>query len=270
MHSAVIGSALYFVRRVPLFSLGIFWFYVMLAPVSNIVSLSCPEADRYLYMPAAGLFISVAALAGMFYERHRGLGLVFFPAGVVLLVFWAIATGFRVQDWRDNYTLWSHEYELNPGNHKALAEMAVCENHAGNHEKAGELAALALKISQDNGVAWLELGKSLHMAKQYSEALVAYQRAIGANVLHPYQVGHAWLCAGMILDDNQQKYDEAAQAYRNSLECDPFSLDAAIRLGVICGNRGDTQSALTVWRKAQEHYPDNPVLRKNIELAEKR
>ena len=48
-------------KRLPLFCVG--WFFLTWAPVSNLVPISTTMADRYLYLPAVGVFLGLALLA---------------------------------------------------------------------------------------------------------------------------------------------------------------------------------------------------------------
>ncbi len=59
---ALILSIVLFYKRIPLFSLGLMWFFLTILPVIQIIPLFSVAAVRYLYISSLGLSLSVFSL----------------------------------------------------------------------------------------------------------------------------------------------------------------------------------------------------------------
>ena len=87
-------------------------FWAALAPVSNLVPIYRPMADRYLYLPMVGMaLLLAAALAGITWRPARaaaGIG------GLVAVGLLAVATLRQERTWQDGGTLWAAVAQENP------------------------------------------------------------------------------------------------------------------------------------------------------------
>ena len=87
-------------------------FCIALLPVSNVVPIFRPMADRYLYMPMTGIALLVAlALAGLRSGATRKLAATATLAGIVTL---SAVTLHQQQTWRDAAALWQETARQNP------------------------------------------------------------------------------------------------------------------------------------------------------------
>jgi tetratricopeptide (TPR) repeat protein len=129
--------------------LGIGFFALAWAPVSGLIPSSTLVADRYLYLPAFGLFL----LLGMAVAREgkKGPGLkpplarpaaacfcLLFPACLIL-------TPLRVDVWRDGGALWHDALRENPRNPFAFNQLSLFYLDKGRY---GEAAAAALEAAR--------------------------------------------------------------------------------------------------------------------------
>ncbi|MHC4470522.1 MAG: tetratricopeptide repeat protein, partial [Planctomycetota bacterium] len=85
-------------RRSPWLAFGVLWFLAALLPVSQIVRIGAVMADRYLYLPAAGGCVAVAA-GVLALPRWR------VPVAAVLLACFALLTASREAVWRSDLTM---------------------------------------------------------------------------------------------------------------------------------------------------------------------
>lgn len=113
----IIGTLLWAVgkgrSRMTLF--GLFWFAAFYLPVSGVVMFpSAPMADRYLYLPAIGLWLVIAdktdrlILSGKHAARYGWI------AVTVVLVLLSGLTVVRNRDWRNDISLFSRFVEQYP------------------------------------------------------------------------------------------------------------------------------------------------------------
>lgn len=94
-------------RRAPIVSLALAWFFLALGPVSQVVSIIVVAADRFLYLPMLGVALLVGHLLDAAWNRARLVGRSQVVVAAIALVFLAYATRtfVRVFDWRNDETL---------------------------------------------------------------------------------------------------------------------------------------------------------------------
>lgn len=121
---AAAGLAWRFRRDAPGVSLGIAWAALSLAPVMNLVPLSIPAAERFLYLPLAGLAWAVASGVARLSvaptpARRRVL------ASVALLpALWTLRDWWRAPEFRDRISLWTATAASNPDSARAAMMLA--------------------------------------------------------------------------------------------------------------------------------------------------
>jgi hypothetical protein len=98
---ALAASAVVFRRTAPLWTIAVAWFLAFLAPVANWpFFLGIPTAERFLYVPLAGVAIAVAWIVA------RGPRRLFVPVFVVVAALAAQAAS-RSRLWRTEDELWT-------------------------------------------------------------------------------------------------------------------------------------------------------------------
>jgi hypothetical protein len=210
LSSAVIlgylGLIVFAVRRGErVVALGLGWFLLALLPVSNLLPIPIPAAERFLYLPLCGIALAAAARFGRFMEGHppparrRGtlLGLGLLAVFTVLLIL-------RHGDWRDDQRLWLATVAVNPrscGAQSAVGGGLLSRGMAsGDPELLRASAAreeLALRLCSDDSdpfraaFAYTRLGAARALLDDRAGARLALERA---TVLHPrYALPFAWL-----------------------------------------------------------------------------
>ena len=203
----IIFTAIILWRRLPLFSLGIFWIFVVLLPVSNFI-LPTKQIinERFIYFALPGFIISVLGLfsyqarilffeqtkhsnilknIGMFCERKRvnyiGYAILIAAAVLIILTAFSTLTFMRLGDWKNELTLWEHEIAIKPNdwrNQKNYAWALESENKTKesikHYEFSLELAHnsdLALKSVNVWAIAYIRANKPQKAVEIISEAL---------------------------------------------------------------------------------------------------
>jgi hypothetical protein len=94
---------------------GLAWFLVALLPVSNLLPMPIPAAERFLYLPLAGIAIAASAVVGVAAERMgpraRKVGVA---VGTAALAVFVVLTNLRHADWKDDEALWRATVAVNP------------------------------------------------------------------------------------------------------------------------------------------------------------
>ncbi len=197
-------------RRVPLLAFGMGWFLIAFLPVSNLLPLFNPMAERYLYLMAAG-FVLIPAWALTCLRNRRLLALVV----AALCATGAWATAHRLRDWKDDATLWAatlkaeprsaraqvwlgleakrredrpaaraaflRASELNPREATALLNLAVLEGEGGRYAEAEALLRSALELQPKSVQAHWNLAVALRAQGRDEESFAALQRVLALD-----------------------------------------------------------------------------------------
>jgi tetratricopeptide (TPR) repeat protein len=111
---AIIAVFLLLDKKKNVVRFGLLWLAVNFIPISNIVPIpSAPMAERYLYLPAIGLWLIAADQAYALYERSA-FKKTLLASGAVIMMCLAVITVNRNGVWRDNITLYTHMVKMNP------------------------------------------------------------------------------------------------------------------------------------------------------------
>jgi protein O-mannosyl-transferase len=187
-------------------ALGLGWFLLTLLPVSNLIPIPIPAAERFLYLPLCGIALAAAAAVGRYVERHpapaarRRAG----AAVTAALAALAVVLNLRHGDWRDDQTLWDATVAVNP--RSCGAQSAVGGNLLSRGMKSGDPETLrasaareelALSLCSDESdpfraaFIYTRLGAARALLDDRAGARAALERAA---TLHPrYALPFAWL-----------------------------------------------------------------------------
>lgn len=141
-------AAVFFTRKKPAIIAGLAMIMVPLLPVLYVPALSSSAiADRYLYLPSAGLAIILAALLSMANGKAFKVSLAVASA---VLAAWAAGSVSRSQVWMSDHTLWRDAVEKAPNAPNAHYNYAWASQNAGDtasaithYRRAAELAPSA-------------------------------------------------------------------------------------------------------------------------------
>jgi len=147
--TAVVVAAIVVSRADRLAALGAAVYILSLLPASNLAAQYHPVADRYLYVPLAGVGMLAAALACRLRSQHsRGLAGGAIVAGLLLLLALEYAANLRRQFiWQEPAALWSDVLRQYPNTSQAQIGVANVHYRAGEFEAARSLATEAVVSS---------------------------------------------------------------------------------------------------------------------------
>lgn len=199
-------------RRAPLAALGIGWIVVCFGPVSNLIPLFNPFADRYAYALVAGFGLLVASAPLADRVVRRGV--------VALAVAYILLLQLRLPDWRNDERMWSATLRveprsarahtglglvalergdpdaaygffsradlLNPRDVTALINLAVLDGRRGDHDAAAQRLEEAVRRRPDKPEAWANLAVARELQGRREEALDAAERARALDPLRRY------------------------------------------------------------------------------------
>ena len=256
--------------------LGVMWFFIILLPVLNFIPTSTQMADRYLYLPAIGIYWIVGIWVSKWIKKiysSRGLFMAFIII-VIFLVAFGLQTRRRVRIWRSDETLWKDALEEEPENYYALTYLGNYylqgalgdpegEESRVKLEEAEDLFLHALDIAPDFAQANLGLASIMIQTERIQEAFPLLQRALKTNT-EPLQRVRIHYDLGLAFMHNGQE-KEAEYWFKKVINEDKGFKSAYLGLGQlymnIAENEGDKglgyQKAACVFQEMLRIFPDD-------------
>lgn len=273
---AVISLALFKKNR--LASFGILWFFITLTPTS-VVPLWDVMSERWLYLPAAGIFLAAGSLVPPMEHLRLKVPAIkkALPITLALVVFLlgALTVG-RNSVWRSEYTLWKDAAEKSPGKTRPHINLGMALADRGNLDEAIAELNTARSIDPaapeaDFGLSalYLRLGNfnetisllSSTLARFPDSSLIPVRQADDFAKAH-FNLGVAFFYKG--------RYDRALAEYRTALKLAPFLPWIHSNIGVVYEMQGEFAKALSEYRKELELHPGLPQVIQNIENVQRK
>lgn len=186
--------------RIFLFSL--LWILLFFLPVSNIIPLTNPFAERYLYLPLMGL----AILGGWLFESWKFRRWAWI---VILALAWL--SNQRNLVWSNDDTLWAATLKTEPRSVRALNGMGLFHLSRQNLTESRKLFGTALEYDPDDYEVRNNLAVALVLSDMPQEAEAELKKAL---ILKPdYSKAHynlARLYKGMGRTDEAKRHLDAA------------------------------------------------------------
>ena len=153
---------------------------VPLLPVANLVPIYRAAADRYVYLPMAGVALAVGWLFdGPWLASRKPLrdrATVGLMAAVALL---GMACMERQQAWSSSLALWNDTFRKNPVAHTAASGLGEAFREAGRLVEAEGATREAIRLSGgERGDDWATLALILDGQGRESEAKEALEKAV--------------------------------------------------------------------------------------------
>jgi len=262
------------------------WLYyiVTLLPVLGIVQAGRQAAaDRYMYLPAIGLFVLVAAGAGQLYQRYSGVAARVVLSAVFLVVsaLMAYATVTQEAVWKDSLALWTHEIKNYPLSHRF-----VYVNRGLEYQRLGRLTEALADFNTAAGIPatddtnpYINRGHVYSLLGDLSKALADFDRSIRlfpADINAYYNRGLVYQrlgnCAAAVADYSKMisygvaevnshinrgicyailgNFDEASKDLESAASLEPGNQFVYLNLGKIYSDMGRAEQAALNFKKA--------------------
>lgn len=247
-------------------SFGIWWFFVTLFPVYNIIQIYNPFAERYLYIPIFGFCLVISVIIGDLFGRisYSKSGAIKISVILIVVVFYSMITINRNKDWKDSYSLWTKTLEVEPNSVRAHGNLARVYQEKGLIEASMREVKKTIELNPKGFKAYYNLGVILAEQGFIEEAISAYKKTIEINP----KFKNARFNLGNIYKA-QNHLEAAKREYQSVLEIDPQDIEARNNLGVIYAMQNKLDAAISEWEKVVALDPDNRDVQANIEKAKK-
>lgn len=243
----------------PLF-VGVLFYFAAILPVIGIIGIHpMIAADRHLYFPMLGLFLTAAYLSGRFWGVKDKLFKLGQPArqvilaAVVVILAWsqAILTRCYLVYWKDSETVYKYMLGQSPDVVMLHNNLGNVLKNAGRIDEAAEHFARSLELAPDSAEVHTNVGNILRKLNKNDAAIVHFRKAAE---LQPNLAAAYYNLAALLSDEG--KNDEAITEYQKALELSPEDVDALAGLGVVLTRQGRFEEAVGHYRKAIELKPD--------------
>jgi Tfp pilus assembly protein PilF len=250
-------------EKLSLFCVG--WFFITLSPVLNIIPISTKMADRYLYLPAIGIFLWISSsLYDLLVKKEpRVQKLSVFLCLIIAMVFtFSILTFQRNKVWKNGETLWTDSLKKDPVNSIAHNNLGVVLGRQGRLDEAISHFTKALKIKPEYVEAHNNLGVELARQGNLKEAIDHFSEALRIKP----DCAEAYNNWGGALY-HQGNLEKAITHFREAVRIKPDYAEAHNNWGGALYGQGKLQEAIAHYSEALKIRPDYTDARRNLSLA---
>jgi hypothetical protein len=138
------------VRRRPLVAFGILWFFVTSSVESSLLPIDDVMAEHRMYLPMAGLAVTVGWAFAAALARARRAAL---SAGAAVVVACIALTFARNVVWLSPLTLWLDAVEKSPDKVRPHTNLGAAYHKADRLDEAVDQYCRALKLDPDDPIA---------------------------------------------------------------------------------------------------------------------
>ncbi|MBU8895984.1 tetratricopeptide repeat protein [Corallococcus sp. M34] len=249
--------------RVPLAWLGLLWLILPLLPALHLRALGeSPVAERYAYLPSAGLCILLAMAWNAWATRapQRSVALL---VGIGVLVVATAKTSSQVLVWQDEVSLWSNAVDVEPASPVPAYQLGATLLREGEAERALPVLEHAVVVRPTYSPAVEALAQALLQSGQAARARELLEAAIPSAPTLPsfhFRLGEARRALGDLAG--------AAQSFREAARLDTHSTDARVSLGEVLLTLGDVPAAREALDEARALSPSAPAVLKAWQRAQ--
>ncbi len=240
-----LGGLLLWVRSLGkwprLFFFGALFWVPYLGVSQTVILLNSMVQERFLYIPALGVF----ALAGIGAERlFRRYGFSVVVSMGLIMFGYAARTVARNRDWKDDFSLYAsaaHAYPESAKMHQAVGQVLA---ERGLMDRAVLAFRRALSIREE-AMTYNNLGNAYGVKGAFEQAAAAYRKAVD---LDP-QYAEAWMNLG-VTAMRAGETRMGAEGFKRAAVLLPEDKEAHFNLGVALEKTGRPKGAAQAYRRS--------------------
>ena len=257
----VVALQVWLASRSRIGALGVAIYWLGLVTVSNFIPLYRILADRFYYLPLAGVALQLLALLLLLLPFRRAFWLALVSCWCAILPLTALNLH-RQNIFAQDFSLWSDTLRVTPRSESAhlglgwvYFQRGQVDAAIGEFEKALEIDPGSPELHYNLATAFLQKG-------QGDEAIVQYQKAVAIDpnyVEARYNLGNLLLQLG--------KVDEAIVQYQKAVAINPDFAEAYNNLGNAFLQKNEPEEAAAQFQKVIEINPNFADAHYNLGLA---
>jgi len=173
--------ALKYWRAKPLISFGIGWFFIAIAPTSNVlVPINSVIYEHFLYMPMIGISLIVVFLGLEWAQQHHALSTFLKLLTVVIMIFCGINIH-RNLDWRTSIGFYEQLVTYRPDDYRVINNLGMEYANKNIYDKAFVTYLKAIALDPKNPVAYHNIAGTYRDTGHLDLAIQNFNKAIELN-----------------------------------------------------------------------------------------
>ncbi len=253
-------TALWLGRNRKFLAMGWLWYLGTLVPVIGIVQVGGQAmADRYTYVPLAGIFVIISWGAAELPSIHASAKRITVASAAAALMILMVLTRIQTAYWKDGATLFDHSVKCTSENGFAHYMLGIALNEKGKTDEAAVHYSEAIRLTPGNAESHVHLGNILVKQGKMDEASHHFAEALRIDP----EISEAHVNYGNILQ-LQGDLDEAENHFREALRIKPDNAEALVNLGDLFTKKGMAAEALGSYEKALGLNPAFPGLKSRL------
>lgn len=170
----------YYKKEFKVYVFFLLWFTAGLIPELHIIPLTMTVADRWFYLSAAGAIGQLLVLLKLITKINYRIQYLIIPVFLIIVCLFSYRTILRNIDWKNGYTLYSHDLQLSKESHQ------LENNLASELVKQNRLDEALVHLKRANKLFpsplnYYNLGVVSQSKKDFKNAKYYYQKTIDLN-----------------------------------------------------------------------------------------
>lgn len=137
-----------------------------------------PLAERYLYLPSAGLSLAVALLVARSYMSGAVIGRAALAAALVMSSLFTAVTVHRNPVWKDDVSYWSDTITKAPSESYPFNALGLSLSKAGRPDEAAAMFARSIELEPTFDEPYVNLGNYYNTKGELDNAETCYSKAL--------------------------------------------------------------------------------------------
>ena len=243
-------------REQPYLLMGWLWFLGTLAPTIGLIQVcSQSMADRYMYIPSIGLFITVVwGLNDLFTRRLAALPVLPWMIGSLALIACLAVTSIELSYWQNSITLARRAIEVTANNYVAYESLGRSFYARGQKTQAINCYEESVRIDPGFPQSQFNLGVALADAGRTSDALDHFAATV--QIL-PNDYDVRFQLGTLLLTSGNDHLDEAVTQLSEAVRLRPDLPEAHRKLAVALAEQGKLAEALPHFAEVVRLQPDD-------------
>jgi Flp pilus assembly protein TadD len=234
-------------------------FALPLLPSLNLVSLGgVVFAERFLYLPVAGLALLVAFAFNRSCVTPHARRVALIGLGLALAV--GVTLGARrVSDWGSDERLARSSTEAYPGGAETWRDLGLALGGQGRHQEAADALERSAELSPESPQTWLAYSTALFNLGRFGESAEAWRRCFelmpGDAAVTALYVQALLRSAEALLDRGES--EQGLELLRRASDLDPDLARQMHEMGLRLEQEARYDEAATIYRRILHLRPDH-------------
>ncbi len=256
----IAGYVLFRIRHAaPALVWGVLWFLVALLPVLGLNQFGWHAmADRFLYLPAIGLYIALGYMLSPIFRRLKYPSIIL---GGLLITLMIAQTHRQTRYWQDSITLFARAVDVTNQNWVMHNSLGTALSHAGQYEEATRHFEKSLELNPENPKALFNLGHVRFVQERWDEAAALFEKSLALETNYQARFNLA------VTHTRRGASQEAKKQYLRLLESHPHHVRSLLNLGRLYRKEEQYAQALACFRLVLEIDPENQEARTGIPIV---